>query len=83
MIEQVKNCLELNMNQINSYEFKEEQIDNETMFKKNFKETVLNKNCFYFKRRSLWIMDKKIGHLIVTDWYLTDNQLDFLKYSNF
>ena len=83
MLEQVRICLESNIKQINDYNsFNEEQIENEDIFKKNLKEFLLKKCCFYFYTNKMRqkITYKKIGHLIVTDWYLTENQLFFLRY---
>ena len=82
MIEIVQNMLHSNVMKVNEYIFEDKVLRqrDDHAFKENLKRELFDKYAFYFKYQ-IYPRDLHRVHrvLLMTDWYLDRNQLEYLK----
>ena len=82
MIEIVQNMLHSNVMKVNEYIFEDKVLRQreDHAFKENLKRELFDKYAFYFKYQ-IYPRDLHRVHrvLLMTDWYLDRNQLEYLK----
>jgi hypothetical protein len=79
MVEKVKEIYEKNSKAVDDYFNSREQL--ETSDLEELKAIIFNGFCvFYSKKDNFWLdTTLLLGRLIVTDWYLDQNQLRYLR----
>ena len=80
MVDMVKEIHDKNSKAIDDYFDSREQVEINDF--EELKGIILNGFCiFYNKEDNFWLDDKLlIGKLIVTDWFLDQNQLNYLRF---
>jgi len=83
MLDKVKKIYEKNSKAVDDYFDSRDQVETNDL--EELKDIIFNGFCvFYSKKDNFWL-DRTLllGMLIVTDWYLDQNQLNCLKYLDY
>lgn len=78
-VKNVKEILDMSCHQIDRYELKSSDLIHESGY---LKRQMLNTSCYYVSKNNLnhrYIRSSLIGILVICNWYLDDNEKNFLK----
>ncbi len=81
-IKNVKEILDNSCIEIDLYNFMEKDLIHESNY---LKKEILKTSCFYISQSNLnhrYNRSCQIGVLVICNWYLDDNEKNFLKYSD-
>ena len=83
LVDKIKEIHDKNSKAVDDYFNSREQLETNNL--EELKAVILNGFCVFFKKEDYFWLDDKLllGMLIVTDWYLDQNQLDYLRCSFF
>ncbi len=75
MVDKVKAIHDKNSKAVDDYFDSRDQVETNNL--EELKDIILNGFCFFFKKEDDTLL---LGMLIVTDWYLDLNQLNYLRF---